>query len=242
MKRPIFVNGRFYHVYNRGVEKRDIFMDNKDYFRFIHDLYEFNDQKHVVNLHFRLSSFLDSSGCQIDYRSPTSIVPVVGRKRNLLVNILCFVLMPNHFHLVLKQVEENGISLFMQKLGTGYTNYFNLKYKRVGPLFQGRYKAILIDKESYLLQLSRYIHLNPIKLIEPYWKEKGIKNLKKAEKFLEDYRWSSYLDYIGKRNFPSLINKRLIEKYFSNPEDYKTFILRITPKDLRDIKDLILEK
>ncbi|MDA2922906.1 transposase, partial [Patescibacteria group bacterium AH-259-L07] len=182
MRRKVtFVNNQFYHIYNRGVEKRDVFMNEKDYLRFIHDLYELNDQNLVENSSFRFNQ---------NYRLPVSIV----KQRELLVNILCFCLMPNHYHLILEQLKDNGIPRFMQKLGIGYVNYFNIKYERVGSLFQGRYQAIHIDNENYLLHLSRYIHLNPVELIEPKWKEEGIKNLKKIKEFLRDYRWSNYLD------------------------------------------------
>lgn len=233
MRKIIFANDHYYHVYNRGVEKRDIFIDDKDYFRFIHDLYEFNDQDAVLNLNFRFNS---------NYGVPTSIVEKRRRKkRKLLVEILCFCLMPNHFHFILKQLREGGISLFMQKLG-GYVYYFNLRYKRVGSLFQGRFKAIEIDNENYLLHLSRYQHLNPVELIEPNWKEKGIKNQKKVEKFLASYRWSSYLDYIGAKNFPSVTQRDLINSYFKKPKEYKKFIIEFLPKDLNKIQDLIIEK
>ncbi|MFN3301904.1 MAG: transposase, partial [Patescibacteria group bacterium] len=218
--------------YNRGVEKRDIFVDDKDYLRFIHDLYEFNDKNPVFNLNFRLKS---------NYRDPTSIVEKERKKRKLLVEILCFCLMPNHFHLILKQVAENGIPLFMQKLG-GYAYYFNSKYRRIGPLFQGRFKAIQIDNENYLLHLSRYIHLNPIEIVEPKWKEKKVINLQKINKFLKSYRWSSYLDYIGIKNFPSVTQRQLINSYFKTPKDYRNFIIKFLPKDLSKIEDLIIEK
>ncbi|MDA2922084.1 transposase, partial [Patescibacteria group bacterium AH-259-L07] len=195
MRKVNFVNNQFYHVYNRGVEKRDIFMNEKDYIRFIHDLFEFNNTEYA-------HKFLENTkiGSSTPEYSP----------EYCLVNMICFCLMPNHYHLILEQLIDSGIPRFMHKLSTGYTNSFNLKYDRVGSLFQGRYKAIHIDKENYLLHLSRYIHLNPIELIERNWKEEGIKNWKKVNDFLEDYRWSSYLDYIGKKNFPSVINKELI--------------------------------
>jgi len=133
MRKIIFENEKYYHIYNRGVEKHDIFRDDKDRFRFIHDLYEFNNKDAVLNNQYYF---------EINYGGPTSIVK--KRQRKLLVNILCFCLMPNHYHLILQQLVDNGISTFMQKLGSGYVTGFNLKYKRIGPLFQGRYKAITI--------------------------------------------------------------------------------------------------
>ena len=149
--------------------------------------------------------------------------------------------MPNHFHLILEQLVENGIRAFMQKLGTGYAYYFNLKYERVGPLFQGRFKAIQVEDENYLLHLSRYQHINPVELIELDWEEKGIKDWKKANKFLENYRWSSYPDYIGKKNFPSVTNRELINFYFKTPGEYKKFVSDWLVKDFEKIEDLVLD-
>lgn len=229
-RKTIFVINSFYHVYNRGVEKRQIFLDEQDYFRFIHDLYELNDKDPAPNITYYFK------------QSSEAGLPKIKKVRKCLVEILAFCLMPNHFHLILKQLVDNGISLFMQKLGTGYANYFNLKYQRVGPLFQGKFKAIEINNENYLLHLSRYQHLNPLELIEPAWKEKGIKNWKKVSQFLESYRWSSYLDYIGIKNFPSIISRDLISTYFKTPAEYKNFVIDFLPKDLEKINDFIIEK
>ena len=226
MRKITFENGKYYHVYNRGVEKRNIFRDDKDRFRFIHDLYEFNDINPVGN----------------NYGVPVSVIQKnQKRRRELLVNILCFCLIPNHYHLILEQLVDNGISLFMQKLG-GYVYSFNLKYERVGPLFQGKFKAIQIENENGLLHLSRYQHINPLEIIEPNWKEEGIKDWGKAIQFLESYRWSSYLDYIGKKNFPSVTQRELINTYFGKPEDYQKFVTEFLLEDLEKIKDLLIEK
>ena len=226
MRRKIhFVNNQYYHIYNRGVEKRDIFVTDKDKARFVHDIYQFNDTAPAQKFDL----------FQIGARSSEY------RKRDCLVNILCFCLMPNHFHLILEQLKDNGISLFMQK-SAGYTYSFNLKYDRVGPLFQGGYKAILIDNENYLLHLSRYIHLNPVELIEPEWKEKDVKDWQKVNEFLENYRWSSYLDYIGKKNFPSVINKKLLEDYFSSSDEYRKFVNSWLVKNLGEVEKFTLEK
>jgi len=226
MRRKIaLVTGNLYHVFNRGVEKRKVFLEDKDYFRFIHDLYEFNDLDAVLNLNFYLR--------KQDYGNRVPIVRL--KERKLLVDILCFCLMPTHFHLLVRQIRDDGIKLFLQKLTGGYARYFNTKYKRVGPLFQGPFKASLIEKEEYFLHLSRYIHLNPVELVEPSWKEQGIKNWAEVYKFLESYRWSSLLDYIGINNYPSVINKGLVEAYFKNPQEYKAFIADWKAEDLQSI-------
>ena len=197
MRRMRFINGEFYHVYNRGVEKRRIFMDDKDYLRFIHCLFEFNDVDTVLNFGFH-------------YRGSTSIVE--RKPRKLLVDIIAFALMPNHYHLVLRQRSENGIPIFLQKIGTGYTMYFNAKHDRSGVLFQGAYKAKHVHEDRYLRYLVQYIHLNPVDIFQNNWEEDGINNLQKTLTFLEQHRWSSYLDYLNKPNFPSVLNLTLAHK------------------------------
>lgn len=229
MPRPIFVNDNFYHIYNRGVEKRQIFMDKSDYFRFIHDLYEFNDKNMVLNVLRRINE-----------GNPISFIKVV-KPREMLVEILCYCLMPNHYHLFLRQRLDGGISKFLQKLGIGYTNYFNLKYERNGVLFQGKFKAVPVETDVQFTHISRYIHLNPIEIVESNWKEEGIKDWRKVEKFLESYRWSSYLDYIGKKNFPSLIKRDFLFNYFDNEKEYQKFVKEWALKDTETIKDLAME-
>src|SRR3989344_1819754 len=140
--------------------------------------------------------------------------------REKLVEILTFCLMPNHYHLLIRQIQEKGIVRFMQKLGTSYTNYFNLKNNRVGPLFQGRFKAILVQKDEHLRHLYNYIHLNPLDLFAPEWRENKLNNQNGVLEFLGNYRWSSYLDYVGKKNFPSIINTGLGLEIFENTKKY----------------------
>ena len=228
MIRPPFVNDQIYHVYNRGVEKRDIFMDDKDRFRFIHDLFEFNDKAPATNIYYKLSRLQSYE--------------IRSRKRRTLVEILAFCLMKNHFHLLLRQRVDGGITNFMQKLGVGYTMSFNKKYKRVGSLFQGRFKAILVERDEHLLYLPFYIHLNPLDQIAPEWREREIKNAKQAMKFLESYRWSSFPDYIGIKNFPSITQRDFLLKFFEGPDQYrKDTIEWLTTLNLEPINDLLLE-
>ena len=160
MRKVQFANNYHYHIYNRGVDKRKIFLEDQDYYRFIHDLFEFNDLDATINL-----------GRRFNEQGSTSIK--TSKKRKKLVEIMCFCLMPNHFHLILKQIRERGITKFMHKIGTGYTMYFNKKYQRTGALFEGRFKAIMIEKDEYLIHLSRYLHMNPIELIESNWRGKA---------------------------------------------------------------------
>lgn len=205
--RPEFVSGEIYHIYNRGVEGRSIVQNKSDCYRFIHDLYEFNDEDAAA----------DSRNC-IKRGSSSGIIAT--KKRKLLVEILMFCLMPNHFHLLVRQLAERGISKFMQKMGTGYTNYFNKKYERKGVLFQGKFKAKLVIKDTHFDWLPYYIHMNPLDLKGIEWREGKVGDPKAALDFLQFYRWSSYHDYIGKRNFPSVTQRGLLLDYLVGPEAY----------------------
>lgn len=231
MQKPSFVNNKIYHIYNRGVEKRNIFGDDKDRFRFVHDLFEFNDTKPALNLNYYFG------------KQSMEVEPQYIRKpRKLLVEILAFCLMPNHYHLLLRQKLDKGIIAFMQKLGTGYTMYFNQKYERVGSLFQGRFKAILVNNDTHLLYLPHYIHLNPLDLAMPDWREKEIINHKKVMKFLESYRWSSFQDYIGIKNFPSVTQRNFVLELFGDQKNYKAAIKDYLGEfELETIRDLIIE-
>lgn len=233
MRNIRFVNEGIYHVYNRSVEKREIFVDDQDRFRFIHDLFEFNDEAPAVNLYYKrpLIQSYEAKPRKIEQQ-----------KRKLLVEILAFVVMPNHFHLLLRQIKENGISNFMHKLGTGYTMYFNQKYERAGSLFQGTYKAVLVNQEAHFIHLPYYIHFNPLDLKFPEWRDREIKNYKQAMKFLENYRWSSFLDYIGKKNFPSVTQREFLNEFFEGPENYKKDAMKwLKEMDLEEIEDFTLE-
>ena len=202
MQKPQFTEDNIYHIYNRGVEKRQIFMDKSDYFRFIHDLYEFNDADPVENINYYFNPQSDENHIEVRPRYAKE-----KKKRKLLVEILAFVAMPNHFHLLMKQVKNNGIVHFMQKIGTGYTMYFNKKNNRVGGLFQGSFKAILIKDDAHLFHLPFYIHANPIEIY------KGRPSIENHLNFLKNYRWSSYLDYVGIKNFPSITSRGFLTFY-----------------------------
>ncbi|MFH1129548.1 MAG: transposase [Patescibacteria group bacterium] len=231
MKKPQFENNEIYHVLNHGVEQRNIFADDKDHLRFIHDLYEFNDEAPAENIYYK-SMDLESY----------EVKPRKIKERKLLVEILAFCLMPNHYHLLLKQKKDNGISRFMQKLGTGYTMSFNKKYKRRGTLFQSTYKSILIDKQNHFLNLPYYIHLNPLDLSFPEWRARKLNNYNGAMEYLGNYRWSSYLDYAGKKNFPSITNREFLLGVFGGDGKYKQNIEKwLKDMAVNDARELSLE-
>ena len=130
--------------------------------------------------------------------------------------------MPNHFHLLVTQIEGGSISKFMQKLTTGYSMYYNKKYERTGSLFEGKFKSEHANIDNYLKYLFSYIHLNIIKLIQKDWKEVGIKNKNEATDYLNEYKYSSYLDYLGiDRKENSILNREDFPDYFPTKELFK---------------------
>jgi len=161
MRKEIFANGQFYHIFNRGVDKRAVFLEDYDFARFFQGMHEFNVIDPIGSLYENSFRKKDKkqSGCPASKPVWTGQVEL-SEERKSLVNIVCRCLNPNHYHFILEQVAEKGIEKFMHRQGTGYTKYFNLKYERSGSLFQGEYKAVHIDSNEYLLHLSAYINLN----------------------------------------------------------------------------------
>ena len=204
--------GEHYHVYSRGVEKRKIFMNTKDYNRFVALLYIMNQ-----DAPFTMGNFLRDKN--------KSLEDIFTEKREkTLVSVLGYCLMPNHFHLILYEGSEGGISKFMGKLLTAYSMYFNTKYERSGPLFTHPFKSEHISNESQYVYIFSYVHLNPISIIDKKWKENGIKNKKEAEEFLKKYQFSSYLDFLNKNRLESaIVDFSMIPRYIKETKlDFKT--------------------
>lgn len=209
------VEGEYYHIYNRGNNKQLIFLNNEDKERFVKLLYLCNSNKGI--------NFKD------DIVQP-KINAWDFERGNQLVAIGAWVLMPNHFHLYLialpkqgfSKIEKNNITEFMGKLCTAYAKYFNRKHSRTGSLFEGKFKSVHIGDEVQAKYLFSYIHLNPIKLIQSDWKEVGISNKIESINFLNNYKWSSYHDYLFIERSESLIlNKKKFPDYFESSEIFK---------------------
>ena len=209
--------GEFYHVYNRGNSKQNIFLDDRDRDRFVKLLYLCNSKKSV---NFR-DDVVDK-GIDVGDSKPNETIVSLG----------AWVIMPNHFHLYVTSKkrsedehllkEEPAITEFMRKLSTGYSSYFNKKYNRTGSLFEGRFKATHVATDTYAKYLFSYIHLNPVKLIDAKWKDVGIKNIPGAIEFLDGYPWSSYLDQIGiNRKEKEIISLKDFPQYFSDKKAFK---------------------
>ena len=177
-----------WHVLNRGVDKRAVVLDDSDRFRFVHDMFAFNDVGRVDENH----------------RNPRW--KLAAHEREILVHIHAWCLMNNHYHLLLSEARTDGIPEFLKKLNMGYAKYFNEKYERTGSLWQGKTKKILIERDAHFLHIPLYIHLNPLDMSLPQWRRGAVTDPTKALAKLETYRWSSHRDYLGEKNFPSVIS------------------------------------
>ena len=216
-RKKIFSQEEYYHLYNRGNSKRIIFHDNEDMDRFLSLLFISNNTSR-----FTIRS--------ITKEQHTPIYTV--RRDKKLVAIGAYCLMPNHFHILITQISDNGISKFMQKLSTAYSTYYNKKYSHTGGLFEGKFKSKHISTDRYMKYIFSYIHLNPVKLIEPLWKEKGIKGLSKARAYLHTYTHSSYLDFLHAGNTSltreesSILDLEAFPKYFPSKSTFEGEIVR----------------
>lgn len=208
MERKVqFVENEYYHLYNRGVDKRTIFLSLADYRRFLMLLYLANSDQDI-----RISNVLKA----------TRYEGVFSRDRGEpLIAIGAFCLMPNHFHILATPLIKDGISKFMLKLQTGYSMYFNTKNERSGSLFQGPFKSIHADNDRYLEYLFSYIHLNPAKLKEPKWKER-IRSKGGLMKYVETYPYSSYSAYLNDSH--SITDPTKFPDYFSSKDEVASHI------------------
>lgn len=200
----------YYHLYSRGTDKRPIFLSGNDYQRFIGTLYSANGTEFI-----RLS----------DLGQWSRRVWEMDRGETI-VDIGAYCLMPNHFHLLVREKQESGITNFMQRLLTSYSLYFNLKNERTGKLFEGPFKATEVDNDPYLQYLYSYIHLNPVKVANPEgWPAKIVEDSKEAKAFLDTYPYSSYHDYLMReRKEGKIINREVFPGYFEGEPDFSEFL------------------
>ena len=208
MRKQPLVIGEYYHIYNRGTDKRNIFVDKKDMFRFWENLFDFNQTNPIGSVY------------ELSFKKKTG---EINKKEKPLVQFVAYCLNPNHFHFLITPLQEKGIEKFMQRLGNGYTKYFNNRHKRSGVLFQGKFKSKHADSNEYLLHLSAYINVND-KLGHP---------MSKLSK-------SSFMEFSDKESGKKLCNTKIILEQFENKKEYEDFVFS-SLEDIELRKDMLKE-
>ncbi len=203
----IYVDHTYYHIYNRGVERRQIFLDKQDYTAFLGCLKLYLTPPQTIDRRFAVT--LQGSSLS----DTQKVVYAPSRQpcnHESTIELVAYCLMPNHFHLMLRSIERDSMTRFMRSLSTRYSMYFNKKYERVGPLFQGIYKAVMIEQENQFLWVTKYIHRNPLSL--QLYRDDPCK--------IVDYPYSSYQNYLG-----------IIHQTWVRPENILTYFSHTDPKN-----------
>ena len=221
MKRKPFKINSYYHVFNRGNNKQNIFLDERDYTRFLFTILHFGLEFKILPHTQHVTNYLQTKNFGTKLNSQQIDTKIA--------ELQCFALMPNHFHLLLKEKTGFGISKYMQRVQNSYTKYFNARHKTVGHLFQGAYKSIPVTSELQYTYVTAYIHRNPAEL--PDWKTNE-----------EKYPWSSFQDYVQKNRWGKLLYINLIRKEFKNPEQYLEFVKRSGAKSTKSTSDVELHR
>jgi putative transposase len=208
-------NGEYYHIHNRGVDKRIVFQDEKDFARFLQSIVEFNAVDPIGSLYENSFRKLGSSTSKLEKK---------------LVEIIGYCLNPNHYHILLKQVTEKGVEKFMHRLSTGYSKYFNEKNKRSGALFQGRYKAKHINTNEYLFYVSVYVNLNykvhqlgsstSKSSYEEYkrWKKIDKEGICCRDLIMGEFKNFRYYDKFSKQTLAGIKDRKKLKKIWKNIE------------------------
>ncbi len=221
-RKTILATEQIYHVYNRGVAKQNIFHDKRDYSRLMDLLEYYRFTKPPLRFsHFNRLANIPKK----------EIWDKFMKRSQPLVEILSFCFMPNHLHLLLKQVKEKGISIFMANMLNSFSRYFNTRHHRVGPLFQANFKAVRIESDEQLVHVNRYIHLNPV-----------TSYLVETNK-LGDYQWSSLSHFLGQSSM-NFIESSYILNRFKKIASYRKFLLDQVDyqRKLQEIKHLVFDK
>jgi REP-associated tyrosine transposase len=211
MKRKI-VENQYYHVLNRGNNKQPIFKDNKDWVRFLFLILHLQSSINIVNVSRQVNYFIRDK----KFKIPNILLKEIINNRS--VELVAFILMPNHFHLIVKNIERGGISKYMQRILNSHTKYFNTKNKISGHLFQGPFKIKHIEDDPQFLYLSAYIHNNIREIMGRNQKE-------------DSYLFSSYQDYVKENRWGSLLKPEIILDQFSNKEEYGDFVRKSGAKE-----------
>ena len=239
IRKEKFAPGEYYHVFSKTVLGVPEFKERDNSYKLAQTFLLANSTKSGQAFEYLRT-----------YRN-TSIKKAleIARSGERLVSILCYAIMPNHYHLLIKEIRENGITDFIRRGNTSIAKYVNIKQERSGPLFESRFKSKHIDSNDYLLHLSVYIHLNPLDFLSSRsWRENKIQNWEKEKKKLLEYRWSSLRHYINPKGSTMsdieaniITETKIITDQFENEADYEKFLKEWSVESLGIIKDINLE-
>lgn len=199
VRKIIFANNEIYHIFNLAIEKRPIFTGKREYGRALLAL-DYYRHKSILSL----AQFL-----KLEDQKQELFFQLINKNKKL-IEVLSFCLMPNHFHLLVRQLKNDGIKTYLSNFSNSYTRYFNTKHKRIGPIFQGTFKAVRIEDDDQLIHVCRYIHLNPVVSFV----------IKESD--LEDYLYTSFPEFVGRKK--GFCNKEVVLEYFSSIEKFKNFV------------------
>lgn len=197
--------GEYYHIYNRGINKQNIFLNDRDYIRMLFYILFFQSPDTVFNIGKSVQAFEKRRHFNVGVEKIKEIIS------NRIVELTAFAIMPNHIHLLIQEIKEGGIATYLKRIEGGYTKYFNIKHKRSGYLFQGPYQSVRVRRNEQLLYLSAYIHRNPRELDGWYRNE-------------HRYLWSSYPDFIDKNRWSTLLGDDVILGQFKGKKEYRNFV------------------
>ena len=214
MNRENISLNEYYHIFNRGVGKKIIFKDARDRIRFLFLILYFQAENNFPQISRIISFYVKHRVFDIDYDIKNTII------EERFVELTAFVLMSNHFHLIVKETKERGMGKYMQRVLNSYTKYFNTRYDVSGHLFEGPYKAVHVEDNEQLLHLSAYIHLNPKELSEWHKRE-------------DDFPWSSYQDYVKENRWGEILKTEIILDQFKDRREYKEFVQTSGVKEIK---------
>ena len=218
-RKELLENNCYYHIFSRSIAKYVVFNDAEEYSRMfdILKLYRFSD------FNYKYSKFIN-----LESKTQNTIIKNIETNSPVLVEIIAYCIMPTHFHLILKQTTNHGISKYIARVLNSYSRYFNIKHQRIGPLWTGRFKSVLVSTDKQLLHLTRYIHLNPTSA--------------KLVKKLEDWDFSSYHEYLNADTKQEKICS--FDNLFEfSPEKYKKFVLdrKSYQQEISHIKNILID-
>lgn len=232
IRKEKFIPGQYYHIYSRVIFNIPEFKPTKNAER--------------LALNFLIANSTNSEEVFRYLRNNRNVsqdkIQEILKNGKKIVDIICYSIMPDHYHLLIRERKENGIINFVHKCNTSVAKYINIRNERRGPLFENRFKAKHINENNYLLHLSLYIHLNPLDFLTgKEWREHGVKDWKSARVKLLKYPWSSLNAYLEKENNPITSGTDIIAEQFDSKEDYENFLRNWSKGEIEELKDVIID-